>query len=77
MEGNLEDAIVHYQRSLEIENTAEGHTFPGWAYSYKDRLDDAIEECHKAIDIDPDFGNPYNDIGSYLFQQGKFKEAIS
>jgi Tfp pilus assembly protein PilF len=40
------------------------------------RLDDAIEECRRAILVDPDFGNPYNDIGSYLMKQGKLEEAI-
>jgi hypothetical protein len=32
--------------------------------------DDAITECHHAIEVDPDFGNPYNDIGAYLIEQG-------
>jgi Tfp pilus assembly protein PilF len=36
----------------------------------------AIELCHKAIEIDPSFGNPYNDIGSYLIQQGDLDGAI-
>jgi Tfp pilus assembly protein PilF len=40
------------------------------------RLDDAIAECHKAIEVDPSFGNPYNDIGSYLMMQGAIDEAI-
>ena len=40
------------------------------------RLDDAIEECHKAIAQDPDFGNPYNDIGAYLIEKGELDEAI-
>ena len=40
------------------------------------RLDDAIAECHKAIETDPTFGNPYNDIGAYLLQQGNVDEAI-
>jgi Tfp pilus assembly protein PilF len=40
------------------------------------RLDDAIEECHNAIAQDPDFGNPYNDIGAYLIEKGDFDEAI-
>jgi len=26
--------------------------------------------------VDPDFGNPYNDIGCYLMQQGKLDEAV-
>jgi Tfp pilus assembly protein PilF len=39
-------------------------------------LDEATAECLRAIQIDPDFGNPYNDIGVYLMQQGKLDEAI-
>jgi Tfp pilus assembly protein PilF len=40
------------------------------------RIDEAIEECRKAILQDPDFGNPYNDIGAYLIEKGEFDEAI-
>jgi Tfp pilus assembly protein PilF len=71
-----DNAITLYRQSLDVCPTAEAHTFLGWAYSYIDRLDDAIEECHRAIALDPDFGNPYNDIGSYLMKQGKMEEAI-
>ena len=50
--------------------------FLGWTYSYQGRLDDAIPECQKAIEVDPEFGNPYNDIGAYLIEQQKHDEAI-
>jgi Tfp pilus assembly protein PilF len=40
------------------------------------RTDDALEECHKAIEVDPDFGNPYNDIGAYLMAKGQLDEAV-
>ena len=76
MAGDIDGAIARYRESLAAYPTAEAHTFLGWAYSFQDRLEDAIAECKKAIDIDPDFGNPYNDIGSYLFKQGKLDEAI-
>ncbi|MFQ5676825.1 MAG: tetratricopeptide repeat protein, partial [bacterium] len=76
MRGELEKAILHYKKSLEIEQTAEGHTFLGWAYSFMGKLAEAIDECHKAIAVDPDFGNPYNDIGAYYLQMGKIDEAI-
>src|SRR5207247_893105 len=46
-------------------------------YSFLGELDRAIDECKKAIDVDPDFGNPYNDIGSYMIQLGRFDEAIT
>jgi Tfp pilus assembly protein PilF len=76
MAGELEEAARRYQESIDCHPTAEAHTFLGWTYSFQDRLDDAIAECKKAIAIDPDFGNPYNDIGSYLLKQGKLDEAI-
>jgi tetratricopeptide (TPR) repeat protein len=76
MEGELEAAIELYQRSIETCPTAEAHTFLGWTYSFQGKLDEAIEECKKAIAIDPDFGNPYNDIGAYLIEKSQHEEAI-
>src|SRR5712692_10994208 len=74
--GDLEEAIDLFTRSLEICPSAEAYTFRGWAYSFTGNLDRAIEECRKAIATDPTFGNPYNDIGSYLVKRGKLDEAI-
>ncbi len=76
MRGELPQAVFYYKKSLEIEPTAEGHTFLGWTYSFMGRLEEAIAECHKAIAVDPEFGNPYNDIGAYYIQMGKLDEAI-
>ncbi|MBI2902760.1 MAG: tetratricopeptide repeat protein [Candidatus Methylomirabilis oxyfera] len=76
MNGDLEGAIGAYTRSIEMYPTAEAHTFLGWAYSFQGRVDDAIKECETAIQIDPDFGNPYNDIGVYLIEKGEYDEAI-
>jgi tetratricopeptide (TPR) repeat protein len=76
MEGDLETAIQLYRRSIETYPTAEAHTFLGWTYSFQGKLDDAIAECKKAIQIDPDFGNPYNDIGAYLIEKAQYQEAI-
>lgn len=77
MDGRYEDAITNYKMSIEFYPTAEAHTFLGWAYSFLGDLDRAIEECKKAIEIDTDYGNPYNDIGSYLIQQANYDEAIT
>lgn len=75
-EGELEKAVELYRASLDIHPTAEGHTYLGWALSYAGQLDEAITHCREAIEIDPDFGNPYNDIGVYLMQQRHLDEAI-
>jgi len=74
--GQVEEAIRLFTRSLELSPTAEAYTFRGWAFSFAGRLDEAIEECRKAIATDPGFGNPYNDIGCYLMQKGKLDEAV-
>ena len=76
MKGDLEEAVRLYKESLETHPTAEAHTFLGWTYSFMGRLDEAIDECHRAIARDPEFGNPYNDIGVYLIEKGEFDEAI-
>ncbi|MCS7206981.1 MAG: tetratricopeptide repeat protein [Dehalococcoidia bacterium] len=75
-QGRLEEAVRAYQRSLDIYPTAEAYTFLGWALSHMGRLEEAIEYCRKAIALDPDYGNPYNDIGAYLIELGRLDEAI-
>ena len=76
MEGDYARAAELYHASIDLHPTAEAHTYLGWTYGSEERYDEAIAECRKAIHVDPDFGNPYNDIGSYLIQMGKLKEAI-
>jgi tetratricopeptide (TPR) repeat protein len=76
MSGDLDAAIEYYTRSIEIVPTAEAFTFRGWAYSYRGDYERAIAECKRAIEVDPEFGNPYNDIGAYLIEMGRPEEAI-
>jgi len=74
--GHYEEAIRLFDRSLEILPTAEGYTYKGWTLSHMGEYQRAIEEAQRAIRVDPDFGNPYNDIGVYLIELGKEDEAI-
>ena len=76
MRGDLDEAARLYTQSVEAYPTAEAHTFLGWTYSFMSMTDEAIEECHRATEVDPDFGNPYNDIGAYLIEQGNLYSAI-
>ena len=76
MSGHIEEAIDSYKTSIDILPTTEAHTFLGWAYSFKNDFVEAIEQCKKAIDLDSDFGNPYNDIGAYMIQMGQIESAI-
>jgi Tfp pilus assembly protein PilF len=76
MQGDLELAAQFYQRSIELHPTAEAHTYLGWTYHFQGKVDEAIDECKKAIVVDPTFGNPYNDIGAYLIERGQYDQAI-
>ena len=74
--GQLDEAVKLYKQSIESSPSAEAYTFLGWTYSFMGQLNEAIEECHRAINCDPDFGNPYNDIGAYLIELNQLDEAI-
>jgi Tfp pilus assembly protein PilF len=76
MARDFDEAIRLYKESIAIFPTADAHTYLGWAYSFKGRLNEAIAQCEIAIQLDPEFGNPYNDIGVYLMQQQRFDDAI-
>jgi Tfp pilus assembly protein PilF len=77
MRQEVEAAIDAYRSSISLYPTAEAHTFLGWALSWKGDVDAAIDECKRAIEVDPEFGNPYNDIGAYLIELNKPEEAIA
>jgi len=58
MAEEFDEAIRLYKESIALYPTADAHTYLGWAYSFKGRLNEAIAQCEIAIELDPDFGNP-------------------
>jgi tetratricopeptide (TPR) repeat protein len=76
LEGKIEEAVDYYRMSIDIYPTAEAHTFLGWAYSLQGKFEDAIDECHTAIELDDSYGNPYNDIGAYLIDLGRYDDSV-
>src|SRR5262245_18589302 len=77
MEQRLDEAVELYEKSIEAQPTTEAHTFLGWALSAQKRLDEASAQCRISIELDPGFGNPYNDIGAFLIELGRADEAVS
>jgi Tfp pilus assembly protein PilF len=76
MRGDLAAAMAAYRESIALAPSAEAHTYLGWVLGMQGRLDEAIAECERAIALDPDFGNPYNDIGVYLMYKGLPDQAL-
>lgn len=75
-QGNIEDAAAYYRVSLDLFPTAEAHTALGSVLAARGDWEAAIHECRKAIALDPDLGNPYNDLGVYLERMGCREEAM-
>jgi tetratricopeptide (TPR) repeat protein len=73
--GFYEDAIAGFRRSIKCFPTPEAYTALGWAYAHLGDFDQAIEFCKVAISIDPDYGNPYGEIGACLLEMGEVEEA--
>ena len=75
-QGDVRRARDTFRDSFDLQETAKALTC--WA-AIEHRLGDtpqAISLCEQAIDLDPEFGNSYNDIGAYLVSQSKLDEAI-
>jgi len=75
-EGDWASAMRDYRRSIRLYPSAEAHTFLGWVYAQLHLYEEAIAECRKAIDLDPSYGNAYNDIGAWLVELDREDEAI-
>ncbi|HLO67085.1 MAG TPA: tetratricopeptide repeat protein [Holophaga sp.] len=76
MRGDIVRAIELYTQSLDVLPTPEAYTYRGWAKSFQKDFQAAIEDCHRAIDLDPEYGNPYNDIGAYYLELGQLDDTI-
>ncbi|MEE8449565.1 MAG: tetratricopeptide repeat protein [Thermodesulfobacteriota bacterium] len=74
--GDYRKAVESFKKSIELDPTAPGYTYMAWSFSYLGKLDLAISLAEKAIELAPNFGNPYNDIGAYLMEKGLYDEAI-
>ncbi len=76
VKGEYGEALKLYQRSIDTCPTAAAYVALGRAYSRLGQREEAITMCHHAIKTDPDLGVPYNDLGVYLMEMEKWKEAI-
>ena len=75
-EKKYSNALVFFERSRRLNENAEILTLIGWVYSLLENLNRGKKFCLKAIELDPDYGPAYNDIGSYLLEEGDINESI-
>lgn len=75
--GDYDLAVSLYIKSVALCPTAETHVLLGSAFRVLGKMEEAVAECKRAIEIDPECGDAYNDIGAYLFDLQRFDEAIA
>ena len=69
-------ALEKFSKALNYKESAENLTLLGWVHSLKENNEKAKTYCLKAIQKDPDYGPPYNDLGSLLLAEGQVEESI-
>lgn len=74
--GDVATALTQFKASAQNNASADAYTYWGWMEHKQGNTTRAIELCQRAIELDPKFGNPYNDIGSYKIEQGDLDGAI-
>jgi tetratricopeptide (TPR) repeat protein len=75
--GKLDEAILEYQKALEIKpKDAEAHRDLGNVFLKKGKLDEAVLEYQKALEIKPNFLGAHSNLAGALFQKGQMNEAV-
>ena len=85
--GDLENALLQYQRALEIRtrvfgsehsSVADTYNNMGSVYDSQGRYEEALDYYHRSLDIQvrPDTAKSHMGIGNVLHGMGKYEEAL-
>ncbi len=76
--GRADEGLAHYQRALEIDPLSLPISSDlGISYYYARRYDQAIEQLHKTIAMDPSFFRAYFYLARVYEQKGQYEKAIA
>ncbi len=74
--GKLENALDEYERALAVNpNLPDAYIGLAKTYIAMHRDDDAEANLRRAIDVDVSYWASFNELGKFLFSQGRFLEA--
>lgn len=75
--GDYVTALQEFRASAYVARTSDALTNWGSMEHYLGDTEKAMQLCREAIHLDPECGNPYNDIGTYLVVLGRIDESIT
>lgn len=76
--GAPDEALVFYLASISAHaNNPAAYFQAGYLYSLKGDVDHAIELTQASVALDPGTSDPHNNLGFYLLQKGRYREAVA
>jgi len=69
-------AKEHFTKAINLIETSEALTLLAWVQSVLGFTEEAKKLCLKAIELDPGYGPPYNDLGMFFMEEGFFEESL-
>lgn len=73
---DLAGALELFEKARGHKESAEVVTLMAWVTSQMGNIEEAKSLCLRAIEIDPEYGAPYNDLGTLLLNEGHINESI-
>jgi tetratricopeptide (TPR) repeat protein len=73
--GKMEQAKLFYLRSLEAQETVQGHNNLGWVFLHENNLEAAFRELSRAVQLDPSLYQAQSGLGLVLLSVHQCKEA--
>ncbi|CAH2070602.1 unnamed protein product [Thlaspi arvense] len=71
------DAVEHYSFAIALsDKNAVFYCNRAAAYTQINRCSEAIKDCLKSIEIDPNYSKAYSRLGLAYYAQGKYVDAI-
>ncbi len=75
--GNLGAAAACYSRSIQAGPSAEAYTSLSHVLRLMGEVDAALYQARQAVEIDPEFGNAWSNLGALLIEKHIYDEAVS
>jgi serine/threonine-protein kinase len=76
--GRFDEALAEDKAALSLDPASPRARNASLAHSYLSRrFDQTIEQCHEAIEINPNVGDPHSILGLALSFEGRFSDAIA
>jgi tetratricopeptide (TPR) repeat protein len=75
--GRLDDALLDFQRAVELAPSVDGYSGMAGCLSKLDKSHEALKAYHRALDLRPSDANLYHEYGNLLERMGLLEEALS